>query len=68
MEKSQQESLPSSTPRFDGRKLAETIAAVHGTVPVVITGKPFDPAVAELLRKFQKARAVPSSDTFRCKN
>lgn len=51
-----------------GRKLAEAVAAVHGAVPVVIKGKPFDPAVAELLRKLQKARAVPPSNTSRCKN
>jgi len=47
--------------------LAEKIAAIYGTVPIMITGRKFDPAVAELLRKSKIARSVPPSSTFRCK-
>lgn len=48
--------------------LAEKVAAIYGTVPVTITGRKFDPAVTEFLRRSKAARLVPPSDTFRCKN
>jgi len=67
MENPQNESPSSDVPRFDRRKLAEAIAAVHGVVPIVIQGKPFDPAVASLLRKMQEARSIPPNGMFRCK-
>ncbi len=67
MEHPQNISSSSDAPRIDGRKLAEAIAALHGAIPIAVKGEPFNPAVAVLLRRIQTARAVPPSDTSRCK-